>query len=120
MSACSGAFGSPFGCGMRSMSLLDQLFDALARLAGDHERVVGRNADDLFDFLDDARGIGRRQVDLVDDRHDFETELGGRVAVRDALRLDTLRGVDHEQRAIAGGQRARDFVGEVHVARACR
>ena len=98
----------------------DQLFDTLARLAGDHERVIGRNADDLFDFLDDARGIGRRQVDLVDDRHHLESELGGGVAIRDALRLDALRGIDHEQRAIAGRQRARHFVGEVDVARACR
>ena len=65
-------------------------------------------------------GIGRRQVDLVDDRHDFEAELGGGVAVRDALRLDTLRGIDHQQRAVAGRERARDFIGEVDVARACR
>ena len=85
---------------------LDQLFDALARLAGDHERVIGRNADDLFDFLDDARGIGRRQVDLVDDRHHLQPKLGGGVAVGDALRFDALRGVDHEQRAVAGRQRA--------------
>ena len=96
--------------------LLDQLLDALAGLAGDLERVVGRDADDLLDLLDDARGIGRRQVDLVDDRHDFETELGGGVAVGDALRLDALRRIDHQQRAVAGGQRARHFIGEVHVA----
>ena len=60
-------------------------------------------------------GIGRRQVDLVDDRHHFEPKLGGGVAVRDALRLDALRGVDHQQRAVAGGQRTRHFVGEVDV-----
>ena len=97
------------------MSLFDQFFDALARLAGDLERVVGGNADDLLDFLDDARRIGGRQVDLVDDRHHFETELGGGVAIGDALRLDTLRGIDHQQRAVAGRQRARHFVREVHV-----
>ncbi len=94
---------------------LDQLLDALARLAGDLECVLGRNADDFLDFLDDARRIRRRQVDLVDDRHDFETELGGRVAVRHALGFDTLRGIDHEQRTVAGSQRTRHFVGEVHV-----
>ena len=68
------------------------------------------DADDLFDFLDDARRIGGRQVDLVDDRHDFEPELGGGVAIGDALRLHALRRVDHQQRAVAGGQRARNFV----------
>ena len=64
--------------------------------------------------------VGGRQVDLVDDRHDFEALLDRGVAVGDALRLDALGGIDHQQRAIAGGERARDFVGEVHVARACR
>ena len=38
------------------------------------------------------------------------------VAVGDALRLDALRRIDHQQRAFAGGQAARDFVGEVDVA----
>ena len=94
---------------------LDQFLDALAGLAGNLERVVGGNADDLLDLLDDARRIGGRQVDLVDDRHHLETELGGRVAIGDALRLDALRGIHHQQRAVAGRQRARDLVGEVHV-----
>ena len=54
---------------------------------------------------------------LLMHRHDFEALLDGRVAVGDALRLDALRRVDHQQRAFAGRQRARDFVGEVHVPR---
>ena len=32
------------------------------------------------------------------------------------LRFHALRGVDDDQRALAGGQRTGDFVGEVHVA----
>ena len=39
------------------------------------------------------------------------------VAVGDALRLDALRGIDHQQRPFAGRQAARDLVGEVHVPR---
>ena len=109
-------FGIALGLRNAFDETLDQLFDALARLAGDLERVVGRDADDLLDFLHDARGVGGRQVDLVDDRHHLEPELGGRVAVGDALRLDALRGVDHQQRAVAGGERTRNFVGEVDVA----
>ena len=38
------------------------------------------------------------------------------VGVGDGLRLDALGGVDDQQRALAGGQRARDLVGEVDVA----
>ena len=39
------------------------------------------------------------------------------VDVGERLRLDALAGVDHQQRAFAGRQRARDFVGEVDMAR---
>ncbi len=63
--------------------------------------------------------VGVRQVDLVDDRDELEALLLGEVDVGHRLRLDALRGIDDEQRAFARGQRARDFVGEVHVARAC-
>ena len=59
----------------------------------------------------------RRQVDLVDGGHDIQVGVHGERRVRDGLRLDALRGVDDEHRALAGGQRTRDLVGKVHVAR---
>ena len=37
--------------------------------------------------------------------------------LRQRLRLDALRGVHHQDRALAGGERARHLVGEVDVAR---
>ena len=43
--------------------------------------------------------------------------LDGGVAVGDALRLDALGGVHHQQRALAGGQRAGHLVGKIHVPR---
>jgi hypothetical protein len=58
----------------------------------------------------------RRQVDLVDDRQHFEPLLHRGMAVGDALRLDTLGGIDDQQRAIAGGEAARHFVGKIDVA----
>ena len=79
--------------------------------------VLGRDADDVLDLADDALGIGRRQIDLVDDGQHLEALLDGRVAVRDALRLDALPRVDDEQRAFAGRERPRDLVGEVDVPR---
>ena len=115
ISACSGASGSPCGGGTRAISVFEQLRHVLAGLGADADRVLGLDADDLLDFLDDLVGVGRRQVDLVEHRHDLEPLLERRVAVGDALRLDALRGIDDEQRALAGGQRARDFVREVHV-----
>ena len=58
-----------------------------------------------------------RQVDLVDDRDDLEVVLDREVGVGQRLRLDALRGVDQQQRALAGGERPRDLVREVDVSR---
>ena len=60
--------------------------------------------------------VGLRQVDLVDDRDDLEVVLDREVGVRERLRLDPLRRVDDEERALARLQRPRDLVGEVDVA----
>ena len=61
--------------------------------------------------------MGRGQVDLVDGRHNVQIGVHGERRVGDGLCLDTLRGVDDEHRALAGGQRTRDLVGKVNVAR---
>ena len=69
----------------------------------------------LGDLLARALDVGGRQVDLVDDRDDRQAGVGGQVEVGQRLGLDALGGVDDEHRALAGGQRARDLVGEVDV-----
>ena len=102
---------------MRRISSSSTVGHVLARLRADAHGVLRLDADDLLDLLDHPVRVGGRQVDLVDDRHDFETLLDRGVAVRDALRLDALRRIDDEQRAFARGERARHFVGEVDVAR---
>src|SRR5690606_41216537 len=94
---------------------LEQIRDAEAGLRADPHRVLRLDADDVLDLPDHALGIGGRHVDLVDDRDDLEPLLDRGVAVRDALRLDALAGVDDEKRTLAGGERARDLVGEVDV-----
>ena len=53
-------------------------------------------------------------------RDQLEPGVDGQVGVGDGLGLDALGGVDDQQRALARGERARDLVGEVDVARACR
>ena len=96
---------------------LEDVVDPLARLRAHADRVMRGDADDVLDLGDDPVGLGRGQVDLVQHRHDGDALLGRRVAVGDRLRLDSLRRVDDEQRAFAGGERARHLVGEVDVAR---
>ena len=79
----------------------------------------GVEADDLLDLLAHALGVRGGEVDLVDDGDDLVVVLDRLVDVGQRLRLDALRGVDHQQRAFARGEAAADLVGEVDVARAC-
>jgi hypothetical protein len=89
----------------------------LAGLGRGGHRVVAGDADDLLELLDRAGDVGGRQVDLVDDRQHLQAVVDGEVGVLDRLRLDALGGVDHQQHALAGAQRARDLVVEVDVTR---
>ncbi len=61
--------------------------------------------------------LGARQIDLVDHRQDFEIVIQRHVNVGDGLRFHALGGVDHQQRAFAGRQTARHFIGEIDMAR---
>ena len=64
-----------------------------------------------------AGNVGVRQIDLVDHRDDGEPLFVREMHIRDRLRLDALRGVDDEQRAFAGRERARNFIREIDVPR---
>ena len=96
---------------------LQKLRHPLAGLGAHPRRIGGLDADDLLDFAGHTVGIGRGQVDLVDDRQHLQALFGGGVAVGDTLRLDTLGRIHHQQCPVAGGQRARHLVGEIHVPR---
>ena len=91
--------------------------DTLASLARHAYGIVGRDREVVLDLGLDLVGVCRRQVDLVDRGHNIQVGVHGERRVGDGLRLDALRGVDNEHRALAGGQRTRDLIGKVHVAR---
>ena len=93
-----------------------ELGHALAGLGRDQQDVLGGEAEHLFDLLGVALGLGGRQVDLVEHRHDLEVALERQVAVGEGLGLDALRGVDEQHHALARRQRARHLVAEVDVA----
>ena len=95
--------------------LLEHLPHARAGLAADLQDPLGRLADQIAHFAGHALGLGAGQVDLVQARDQLEARVDRQVGVRDRLRLHPLRGVDDQQRALAGGERARDLVGEVDV-----
>ena len=92
------------------------LVDADARLGAGQHRVAGVQADQVLDLGAHALGLGGRQVDLVEDRDDLVVVVDGRINVGQRLGFHALAGVDDQDRAFAGGQRARDFIGEVDVA----
>src|SRR3989344_1723754 len=77
--------------------------------------VLGVDADDVLDFVDRARGIGGRKIDLVQYRQEFQIKLSGGVTARHRLRLHALGGIHHQQRSFASGQRARPLIGKIHA-----
>ena len=85
-------------------------------LGGNQDGVGGVEPDHVLDLLLDLVGLGGRQIDLVEHRHDLVVVVERLVDVGERLRLDALAGVDHQQRALAGGEAAVDLVGEVDVA----
>ncbi len=115
ISALSGASGSPVG-GVEALDdRLENVVDAGAFLRAGENRGRAVEADDVLDLALALVGLRAGQVDLVDDRDDLEVVLDGQVGVGERLRLDALRGVDQQQRALAGRQRARHLVAEVDV-----
>ena len=92
---------------MRVDDRLEDLGDADARFGGGEDRVVGGDADDVLDLLLHLVGLGGGQVDLVDHGHDLMIMLDRLIDVGERLRLDALRRVHHQQRALARGEAAR-------------
>ncbi len=78
---------------------------------------MGVEPDHVLDLLAHPVGLGGGQVDLVEDRHDLVMVVERLIDIGQRLRLDPLGGVDHQQRAFAGGEAAVHLIGEVHVAR---
>ena len=116
MSARRGSVGRALGGRHQVDDGFQDFVNADALLGAAQHGVAGVEADDGFDLLADALGLGRRQIDFVDDRNDFQVVVQGQVGVGEGLGLDALRGVHDQQGAFAGLQAARDFVGEIDVA----
>ena len=91
--------------------------DAGAFFRAREDGVARVEPDDVLDLASRLVRLRAGQVDLVDDRDDLEVVLDRQVGVGERLRLDALRRVDEQQRALARGERPRHLVGEVDVPR---
>ena len=61
-------------------------------------------------------GSAAGKIDLVENGDDLMPRVEGVIDVRQRLRLDPLARVDHQERALACGERPRHLIGEVDVA----
>ena len=94
---------------------LEDVVDAGAVLGAGEDDLFARDRQDVLELVHDRLGVGRWQVDLVQDGDEGQVLLQRQVDVGERLGLDALRGVDDEDRALAGLERVADLVGEVDV-----
>ena len=94
---------------------LEDGLDPDALLGAGEDDLLARDGQDVLELLDDHLGLGRWQVDLVDDRDDREVLAQGEVDVGQGLGLDPLGRIDDQDRPLAGLQAAAHLVGEIDV-----
>ena len=75
------------------------------------------DSDYVFDLLYGPFRFGGRQIDLVQHRDDFDSQLDRRIAVGHGLRLHALGSVHYQYSAFAGRQRPAYLVGKIDVPR---
>ena len=95
----------------------EYVLHARAQLGGREQYVVCFDTEQIADLVSTPLGLGRGEVDLVDDRDDLEPVLYGEVGIGEGLGLNALGGIDKEQRTFACVEAARHLVGEVDVSR---
>jgi hypothetical protein len=106
---------------LRRRQLLNNSFEHSGNVQAGLRRHADRfrriDANYVLDLLLDALDVGGRQVDLVEDRQDFQVVVQRLIDVGERLRFDALTCIYYEDRSFAGGERARHLIGEIDVAR---
>ena len=75
---------------------LQHLLDAEPGLGRNFQRIMGVEPDHVLDLLPHLFRLGRRQVDLVQDRDHFMVVVKRLIDVGESLGLDALARVDHQ------------------------
>jgi hypothetical protein len=95
---------------------LEYFRNARSVLSRREDDLFARDRQDVLELVHDRVRVGRRQVDLVEDRDQREALADREVDVGEGLGLDPLGRVDDEDRSLAGLETVTDLVGEVDVA----
>ena len=102
-------------------NLADDLFQnrihVFSRFGRNTRGIFCLDSNHIFDLGDHALRLGAWQVNLIDDRKNVQVMIQRQINVCKGLRLDSLRGIDHQDRAVTGGKAPGYFVIEVHMAR---
>ncbi len=105
-----------FWCRYAVSDRFEDLVDPDPGLGADEQCFVGVESEHGFDFGQHFVDPRHWQVDLVDDRYDFEPGFECGIGVGDGLSLDSLEGVDQQKGPFTGGQAPGNFVVKVDVA----
>lgn len=84
--------------------LLQHIHDPLTGLGADPYRIIGVDADDFLDFINDLLRVGGRQVDFINNRQHFQAVFHCCIAIGNRLGLHTLSRVHDQQGTFTGGQ----------------
>ena len=103
------------GCRDAGDDRLEDVGDAGAVLGRGEDHLLARDRQDVLELVHDRLGVGRRQVDLVEDGDEGQVLAQREVDVGERLGLDALGRVDDEDRALARLEAVADLVGEVDV-----
>ena len=96
---------------------LEQLLDALSRLTRGEQYILLAAAYEVYDLILHLVDHGRLDIYLVQHGDDLQIVPYGQIEVRYGLRLNTLRGVHHEQRPLARSDGTRHLIREIDVSR---
>ena len=94
---------------------LENLVDPQTGLGAGGDGVGRVQSDHVLDFLSGPVGIRLRQIHLVQDRNDLHPKIERGVTIGNRLSLHPLRGVDHEQRPLAGRQRTAHLIRKIDM-----
>ena len=107
----------PFRCRNALDDGIEDFLNANAGFRRSQHRIRGIQTNGVFNFFLYAVRVSTGQVNLIDDRHDFQIIFKCHIDVSQRLRFHALRRIHDQQRPFAGSQTAGNLIGKIHMTR---